>query len=72
MNISFVRLLQEYSYSNKGNVAIIITGVSINVFFSKILQNKSPQEEGRLIDHVWKENRYKDLVCYGIVNSIGL
>jgi [ribosomal protein S5]-alanine N-acetyltransferase len=36
------------------------------------MQKLDMNKEGILIDHVRKENRYEDLVYYGIINSIGL
>ncbi|WP_088049285.1 GNAT family N-acetyltransferase [Virgibacillus dakarensis] len=38
----------------------------------RVLQKLGMKQEGILIDHVRKENRYEDLVYYGIINSIGL
>lgn len=37
----------------------------------RVLQKLGMREEGILIDHVRKENRYEDLVHYGMINSIG-
>jgi RimJ/RimL family protein N-acetyltransferase len=35
------------------------------------MQKLGMQQEGILIDHVRKENRYEDLIYYGIINSNG-
>ncbi len=36
------------------------------------MQKLCLKKEGILIDHVRKENRFEDLVYYGIINSVGL
>lgn len=35
----------------------------------RVMEKIGMKQEGILIDHVKKENRYEDLVCYGIINS---
>jgi [ribosomal protein S5]-alanine N-acetyltransferase len=42
---------------------------SSNPASGRVMQKLGMKEEGILIDHVWKENRYENLVCYGIINS---
>ncbi len=36
----------------------------------RVMQKLGMKKEGILIDHVRKENRYEDLICYGIINSV--
>ncbi|AMM94675.1 acetyltransferase [Peribacillus simplex] len=38
----------------------------------RVMQKLGLKKEGILIDHVRKENRFEDLVYYGIINSEGL
>ncbi|WHY98563.1 GNAT family N-acetyltransferase [Peribacillus simplex] len=38
----------------------------------RVMQKLGLKKEGILIDHVRKENRFEDLVYYGIINSVGL
>ncbi|MEX6703034.1 GNAT family N-acetyltransferase [Peribacillus frigoritolerans] len=38
----------------------------------RVMQKFGLKKEGILIDHVRKENRFEDLVYYGIINLVGL
>ncbi|WHX67403.1 GNAT family N-acetyltransferase [Peribacillus frigoritolerans] len=38
----------------------------------RVMQKLGLKKEGILIDHVRKENRFEDLVYYGIINLVGL
>ena len=44
---------------------------SSNPASGRVLQKLGMKQEGILVDHVMKENRYESLVYYGVINSIG-
>jgi len=53
-------------------ILMLINYLNSNPASGRVMQKLGLKKEGVLIDHVRKENRFEDLVYYGIINSVGL
>lgn len=63
--------LLQFGFEEKQYHKVFARYFKSNQASGRVMQKIGMSEEGILIDHVRKENRYVDLVHYGIVNSLG-
>ena len=61
--------LVQFAFSEKKYHKVFARCFGSNPASGRVLQKLGMREEGILIDHVIKENRYEDLVHYGIINT---
>jgi len=62
----------QFAFDEKHYHKVFARYFNSNQASGRVMQKLGMKKEGILIDHVRKENRYEDLVYYGIINSIGL
>ncbi|MEH7356092.1 GNAT family protein, partial [Neobacillus drentensis] len=61
----------QFAFDEKQYHKLFARYFNSNPASGRVLQKLGMKKEGILIDHVRKENRYEDLIYYGIINSIG-
>jgi [ribosomal protein S5]-alanine N-acetyltransferase len=59
----------QFAFSEKKYHKVFARCFGSNPASGRVLEKAGMREEGILIDHVRKENRYEDLVHYGIINT---
>ncbi|WP_307786813.1 GNAT family N-acetyltransferase [Pseudogracilibacillus auburnensis] len=57
----------EFAFEEKGYHKVFARFFHSNQASGRILQKLGMKKEGVLVDHVKKENRYEDLIYYGII-----
>lgn len=62
----------HFAFEEKQYHKVFARYFNSNPTSGRVMQKLGLKKEGILIDHVRKENRFEDLVYYGIINSIGL
>ncbi|MBK3497097.1 GNAT family N-acetyltransferase [Viridibacillus sp. YIM B01967] len=62
----------QFAFDEKQYHKIFARYFNSNPASGRVIQKLGMKKEGILIDQVRKENRYEDLVYYGIINSIEL
>ncbi len=60
--------LLQFAFDEKGYHKVYARYFNSNPASGRVLQKIGMKQEGVLTDHVQKENRYEDLVYYGIIN----
>ncbi|MBS4192211.1 GNAT family N-acetyltransferase [Bacillus sp. FJAT-49705] len=60
----------QFAFDEKQYHKVFARYFNSNQASGRVMQKLGMKEEGILIDQVRKENRYEDLVHYGIINSI--
>ena len=60
----------KFAFDEKQFHKVFARYFNSNPVSGRVLQKLGMKQEGILIDHVKKENRYEDLVHYGIINSV--
>ncbi|HWO77405.1 MAG TPA: GNAT family N-acetyltransferase [Bacillus sp. (in: firmicutes)] len=61
----------QFAFDEKQYHKVFARHFNSNPASGRVMRKLGMKKEGILIDHVRKENRYEDLVLYGIINSIG-
>ncbi|OLO38939.1 GNAT family N-acetyltransferase [Alkalihalophilus pseudofirmus] len=61
----------QFAFDEKQFHKVFARHFNSNPASGRVLQKLGMKKEGILMDHVRKENRYEDLVYYGIINSKG-
>ncbi len=59
----------QFAFEEKQYHKVFARYFNSNQASGRVMQKIGMKKEGILIDHVMKENRYEDLVCYGIINE---
>lgn len=59
----------QFAFDEKKYHKVFARYFQSNPASGRVMEKVGMKKEGVLIDHVRKENRYENLVCYGIVNS---
>lgn len=62
----------QFAFDEKQYHKVFARYFNSNPASGRVIQKLGMKQEGILIDHVRKENRYEDLVYYGIFNSRGV
>ncbi|MGF6949976.1 ribosomal-protein-alanine N-acetyltransferase [Neobacillus sp. B4I6] len=62
----------NFAFEEKQYHKVFARYFNSNPASGKVMQKLGLKKEGILIDHVRKENRFEDLVYFGIINSVGL
>ncbi|WP_350301377.1 GNAT family N-acetyltransferase [Peribacillus frigoritolerans] len=62
----------HFAFEEKQYHKVFARYFNSNPASGRVMQKLGMKKEGVLIDHVRKEDRFEDLVCYGIINSVGL
>lgn len=62
----------NFAFEEKQYHKVFARYFNSNPASGRVMQKLGLKKEGILIDHVRKENRFEDLVYYGIINSVGL
>jgi [ribosomal protein S5]-alanine N-acetyltransferase len=62
----------HFAFEEKQYHKVFARYFNSNPASGRVMQKLGLKKEGILIDHVRKENRFEDLVYYGIINSVGL
>ncbi|MBS4207339.1 GNAT family N-acetyltransferase [Bacillus sp. FJAT-50079] len=61
--------LVQFAFDEKQYHKVFARHFQSNPASGKVMQKIGMKQEGILVEHVRKEDRYEDLVCYGIVRS---
>ncbi|MGG0249887.1 GNAT family N-acetyltransferase [Bacillus sp. AFS043905] len=62
----------HFAFEEKQYHKVFARYFNSNPASGRVMQKLGLKKEGILIDHVRKENRFEDLVYYGIINLVGL
>ncbi|MCK2021280.1 MULTISPECIES: GNAT family N-acetyltransferase [Peribacillus] len=62
----------NFAFEEKQYHKVFARYFNSNPASGRVMQKLGLKKEGILIDHVRKENRFEDLVYYGIINLVGL
>jgi len=62
----------QFAFDEKQYHKVFARYFHSNPASGRVMQKLGMKKEGILVDHVKKENRYVDLVHYGMINSVGL
>ncbi|MEE3956003.1 GNAT family N-acetyltransferase [Peribacillus frigoritolerans] len=62
----------HFAFEEKQYHKVFARYFNSNPASGRVMQKLGLKKEGILIDHVRKENRFEDLVYYGIINPVGL
>ncbi|MBU5439420.1 GNAT family N-acetyltransferase [Tissierella sp. MSJ-40] len=63
------KAILEFAFNVKQYHKVYARHFASNLASGKVIEKLGMLKEGILIDHVMKEDRYEDLVYYGIINS---
>ena len=63
------RAILQFAFEKKKYHKVFARYFESNPASGRVLQKLHMNKEGLFVDHVWKENRYEDLIYYGIINS---
>lgn len=63
------KAILEFAFNVKQYHKVYARHFASNLASGKVIEKLGMLKEGVLIDHVMKEDRYEDLVYYGIINS---
>ncbi|MBP3038232.1 GNAT family N-acetyltransferase [Bacillaceae bacterium Marseille-Q3522] len=61
----------QFAFEEKHYHKVFARYFRSNPASGRVMKKIGMKKEGEFIDHVRKQNRYEDLVYYGIINSIG-
>lgn len=62
----------QFAFDEKKYHKVFARYFHSNLASGRVMQKLGMKKEGILVDHVKKENRYVDLVHYGMINSVEL
>ncbi|TVX93400.1 GNAT family N-acetyltransferase [Paenibacillus agilis] len=63
------KALISFAFSEKHYHKVYARFFASNPASGRVMQKVGMVEEGRLVHHVYKENKYEDLIHYGILNT---
>ncbi|WP_217586243.1 GNAT family N-acetyltransferase [Lentibacillus saliphilus] len=63
-----VEAIIQFAFSDKQYHRVYAFCFNSNPASGRVLEKVGMTQEGILIDHVKKENQYKDLLCYGLIH----